>query len=116
MTTWEQVAACWKEKNDPDDFDCDVLAEVLPSAKDAAGQAARKVIWKAMDSNGNKYVSLAEYDGWFNQHTMAYEGKCGFKPDAGKATIFSYARPALIRAFIFSMKGWGSDRACAPLM
>ena len=99
MTTWEQVAACWKESDDPDDFDVAVLEEVLPGGKDDASKERRQAIWKAMDNNGNRFVSLAEYDGWFNQHTMAYEGSKGFKPDAGKASIFTYARPCLIRAF-----------------
>ena len=36
MTTWEQVAACWKESDDPDDFDVAVLEEVLPGGKDDA--------------------------------------------------------------------------------
>ena len=86
MTTWEQVAACWKESDDPDDFDVAVLEEVLPGGKDDASKERRQAIWKAMDNNGNRFVSLAEYDGWFNQHTMAYEGSKGFKPDAGKAS------------------------------
>ena len=82
MTTWPQVASCWKESDDPEDFDAAVLAEFLPSGKDEAAQKRRGEIWKAMDSNGNKYVSLAEYDGWFNQHCIAFEGKAGAKPVA----------------------------------
>ena len=108
MTTWEQVAACWKESDDPDDFDVAVLEEVLPGGKDDASKERRQAIWKAMDNNGNRFVSLAEYDGWFNQHTMAYEGSKGFKPDAGKASIFTYARPCLIRAFNLA-NGVGAD-------
>ena len=54
MTTWEQVAACWKESDDPDDFDVAVLEEVLPGGKDDASKERRQAIWKAMDNNGNR--------------------------------------------------------------
>ena len=98
MTSWAQVAKCWKVDNG-DDFDAKALELYFPAAKDHEGAEARKAIWKAMDNNNNKYVSLAEYDGWFNQHTGRLETKAGRKPVAGKSTIFTYARPVLIRAF-----------------
>ena len=50
-----------------DDFDAKALELYFPAAKDHEGAEARKAIWKSMDNNNNKYVSLAEYDGWFNQ-------------------------------------------------
>ena len=66
MTSWAQVAKCWKVENG-DDFDAKALELYFPAAKDHEGAEARKAIWKSMDNNNNKYVSLAEYDGWFNQ-------------------------------------------------
>ena len=66
MTSWAQVAKCWKVDNG-DDFDAKALELYFPAAKDHEGAEARKAIWKSMDNNNNKYVSLAEYDGWFNQ-------------------------------------------------
>ena len=29
MTTWTQVAPCWKESDDPDDFDQDLFDSIL---------------------------------------------------------------------------------------
>ena len=66
MTSWAQVSKCWKVDNG-DDFDAKALELYFPAAKDHEGAEARKAIWKSMDNNNNKYVSLAEYDGWFNQ-------------------------------------------------
>ena len=66
MTSWAQVSQCWKV-DDGDDFDAKALELYFPAAKDHEGAEARKAIWKSMDNNNNKYVSLAEYDGWFNQ-------------------------------------------------
>ena len=66
MTSWAQVSKCWKV-DDGDDFDAKALELYFPAAKDHEGAEARKAIWKSMDNNNNKYVSLAEYDGWFNQ-------------------------------------------------
>ena len=60
------MAKCWKA-DDGDDFDAKALELYFPAAKDHEGAEARKAIWKSMDNNNNKYVSLAEYDGWFNQ-------------------------------------------------
>ena len=99
MTTWATVNQCWKSAADAADFDVAALETYFPAAKDDAGQEARKAIWRAMDNNGNRYVSLAEYDGWFNQHTIKEESKRGSRPVGGKSTLFTYARPALIRAF-----------------
>ena len=66
MTSWAQVSKCWKVDNG-DDFDAKALELYFPASKDHEGAEARKAIWKSMDNNNNKYVSLAEYDGWFNQ-------------------------------------------------
>ena len=66
MTSWAQVSQCWKV-DDGDDFDAKALELYFPASKDHEGAEARKAIWKSMDNNNNKYVSLAEYDGWFNQ-------------------------------------------------
>ena len=66
MTSWAQVSKCWKV-DDGDDFDAKALELYFPASKDHEGAEARKAIWKSMDNNNNKYVSLAEYDGWFNQ-------------------------------------------------
>ena len=84
MTSWAQVAKCWKVDNG-DDFDAKALELYFPASKDHEGAEARKAIWKAMDNNGNKYVSLGECThGWFNQHTGQLETKAGRKPVAGK--------------------------------
>ena len=96
MTSWPQVSKCWKVDNG-DDFDAKALELYFPASKDHEGAEARKAIWKAMDNNGNKYVSLAEYDGC-SQHTGRLEAKAGRKP-VPVSTIFTYARPVLIRAF-----------------
>ena len=37
-----------------------------------------------MDNNGNKYVSLAEYGGWFNQHTGQLERR---RPAASRLPV-----------------------------
>ena len=62
MTSWPQVAKCWKVDNG-DDFDAKALELYFPASKDHEGAEARKAIWKAMDNNGNKYVSLASTTG-----------------------------------------------------
>ena len=45
---------------------------------------------------GRRYVSLAEFDSWFNQHTGRVEGG---RLKNGRSALYRYARKALIRAF-----------------
>jgi hypothetical protein len=45
-------------------------------------------------------VSLAEFDSWFNAHTIAAETAAGVGPHPGaRSFVFKYGRPCLIRAF-----------------
>jgi len=70
----------------------------------------RVQLWKELDNNGNSFVSLAEFDSWFNNYTKRYEDanrKKGSAPaqplrDPNKSTIYGYARPCLIRAFVLA--------------
>ena len=97
MTLWSHVAACWKAP-DGTRFDKGVLESLFPA--DVSAKDRRHAIFQAMDGNGNQYVSLAEFDDWFNRATCAYEKKVAhLKPVDGKSTLFPYARPSLIRAF-----------------
>jgi hypothetical protein len=96
MTLWSSVADCWKD-GDKMQFDAGVLESVFPADHDQ--KQKRGDIFKAMDGNGNGYVSLAEFDDWFNRATCARERLHGLKPVEGKSTLFPYARPSLIRAF-----------------
>ncbi|KAJ1452514.1 hypothetical protein M885DRAFT_526878 [Pelagophyceae sp. CCMP2097] len=104
MTTWPQVAACWKSA-DGGRFDGGVLEKCFPAAP--ASKAFRVPIWHAMDSSGTGVVSLAKFDEWFLRATLNLERKHGVKPVDGKSTVFVYVRPALIRAFALA-------RGCAP--
>lgn len=91
MTTWGSVSSVWKEG---DHFSPSALEEWFPASPSA--KEKRKELWRVLDSNGNGYVSLAEYDAWFNTRTLAAEkGRI-------KSSLFVYARPALIRAFLLA--------------
>ena len=102
MTSWAQVSQCWKV-DDGDDFDAKALELYFPAAKDHEGAEARKAIWKSMDNNNNKYVSLAEYDGWFNQSgsrrptsvpSLQYDSSPGMMDVGGFFLIFEAVRTA----------------------
>ena len=59
-----------------------------------------QALWSALDYNGNGFVSLAEFDSWFNAHTIAAETAAGAGPHPGaRSFVFKYGRPCLIRAF-----------------
>ena len=49
-------------QSDYKDFDWEGLIQRLPIKKTAEDRAKRREIWKAIDMNGNGYVSLAEFD------------------------------------------------------
>ena len=82
MTLWSSVADCWKD-GDKMQFDAGVLESVFPADHDQ--KQKRSDIFKAMDGNGNGYVSLAEFDDWFNRATCARERLHGLKPVEGKS-------------------------------
>ena len=94
MTTWESVLPLWKKGSN---FDRDALEASFPC--DPKAKSVRAELWRGLDGNGNGYVSLAEFDGWFNKVTMGVEAKKAKRVGVKKSTIFTYARPALIRAF-----------------
>mmetsp|Transcript_12638 Transcript_12638/g.18952 ORF Transcript_12638/g.18952 Transcript_12638/m.18952 type:complete len:231 (+) Transcript_12638:37-729(+) len=94
---WDEfVPKCWK---DGTNFDREVLEKVFPGRMGDVGVKERSALWRALDNNGNKQVSLAEYDEFFKQRTGIYERKHGFKLENGKSRIYLYARPCLMRAF-----------------
>ncbi|KAJ1454088.1 hypothetical protein M885DRAFT_618336 [Pelagophyceae sp. CCMP2097] len=88
---WDDVAKRWKDE-DGSNFSKLVLEQTFPGKRET--QPARLKLWRELDGNGNGYVSLAEFDGWFNRHTLGIE-----KVRGQKSSIYAYARPALIRAF-----------------
>ncbi|KAJ8605825.1 hypothetical protein CTAYLR_000595 [Chrysophaeum taylorii] len=90
MTTWESVARLWKDE-EGSNFSRTALEEWFPA--DPSKKEQRAELWKGLDGNGNGYVSLAEYDGWFNARTLQAEKR------RLKSSLFVYARPALVRAF-----------------
>ena len=49
-------------QNDYKNYDWAALLEKLPVKKNAEERAKRRSLWKAMDMNGNGYLSLAEFD------------------------------------------------------
>ena len=49
-------------QSDFKNFDWDGLIKKLPIKKTEADRAERRKLWKAIDMNGNGYVSLAEFD------------------------------------------------------
>lgn len=89
---FDKVPDLWKKG---DIFDKAKLEETFPGDKGSA--KVRAGLWKDLDNNGNGYVSLAEFDGWFNKTTLAIEKPKGEGSD--KSEIYRYARPCLIRAF-----------------
>lgn len=93
---WESVPDLWKDA-DKANFDKGALEKAFPTAK--ASGAARDEAWSELDFNGNGYVSLAEFDKWFNERTIRTEGAGGATVEGTKSELFRYGRPALIRAF-----------------
>ena len=49
-------------QNDYKNYDWAALLEKLPVKKNTEERAKRRSLWKAMDMNGNGYLSLAEFD------------------------------------------------------
>ena len=49
-------------QSDYNNFDWEQFLSKLPIEKTAASRAKRRELWKAIDANGNGYVSLAEFD------------------------------------------------------
>ena len=49
-------------QNDYKNYDWAALLEKLPVKKTSEERAKRRTLWKAMDMNGNGYLSLAEFD------------------------------------------------------
>ena len=49
-------------QSDYKDFDWDGFLKSLPIKKTVEDRAKRKKMWKAIDMNGNGYLSLAEFD------------------------------------------------------
>ena len=49
-------------QNDFKNFDWETLIKKLPIEKTAESRAKRRELWKAMDMNGNGFLSLAEFD------------------------------------------------------
>ncbi len=49
-------------QNDYKNYDWAALLEKLPVKKNSEERAKRRSLWKAMDMNGNGYLSLAEFD------------------------------------------------------
>lgn len=98
--SWGSVPDLWKDDAKAN-FSKEKLEEVFPGQKSAGSK--RNKLWRELDNNGNGYVSLAEFDGWFNQTSLAVEGAAGVnkgeKDGKNKSELFRYARPALIRAF-----------------
>jgi hypothetical protein len=88
---WERVPRMWKDA-DGSNFDRAALEKFFPAHR--AQRSERRSIWRAMDSHRNGYVSLAEYDKWFNEQTLGAERARG-----KKSAIYLYAKHGLIRAF-----------------
>lgn len=96
MTAWQSVLPLWKD-DDGSNFSRDALESWFPA--DPTKKPERKELWKSLDGNANGFVSLAEFDGWFNNRTLTAEAKLAGRKGEKKSTLFVYARPALIRAF-----------------
>jgi hypothetical protein len=88
---WQRVHPRWKD-DDGSNFDRRVLEKFFPAHR--AQRSERRSIWRALDPNRNGYVSLAEFDKWFNEHTLRAERARG-----KKSAVYLYAKHGLIRAF-----------------
>jgi hypothetical protein len=88
---WQRVHPMWKD-DDGSNFDRRVLEKFFPAHR--AQRSERRSIWRALDPNRNGYVSLAEFDKWFNEHTLRAERARG-----KKSAVYLYAKHGLIRAF-----------------
>ena len=81
----------WKD-DDGSNFDKNVLEKFFPAHRSKRSQ--RREIWRAMDDHRNGYVSLAEFDKWFNVYTLRAERTRG-----EKSAVYLFAKHGLIRAF-----------------
>jgi hypothetical protein len=88
---WDRVASMWKD-DDGSNFERKTLEKLFPAHR--SKRSERRSIWKAMDSHRNGYVSLADFDKWFNEHTLRVERSPG-----KKSAVYLYAKHGLIRAF-----------------
>merc|ERR1719171_316735 len=85
-------AMAMSEDADGSNFDKNVLEKFFPAHRSKRSQ--RREIWRAMDDHRNGYVSLAEFDKWFNVYTLRAERTRG-----EKSAIYLFAKHGLIRAF-----------------
>merc|ERR1711904_206532 len=67
---WESVDPLWKAGGSVS-FDPKTLEKAFPTQ--AKEKEKRVQLWKELDNNGNSFVSLAEFDSWFNNYTKRYE-------------------------------------------
>ena len=105
------VPSVWKD-SEGINFDRAKLEEVFPGARTA--RSARNGLWSSLDYNGNSFVSLAEFDSWFNQHTISVEGAVGASAVDGKSALYAYSRPCLIRAFNLANGVSGKTHSSVP--
>lgn len=94
--SWDTVPDIFKSA-DKNTFDKDKLEEHLPAQP--ADEKQREELWNVLDNNGNGSVSLAEFDGWFNQHFGAAESAAGLELANNASKTWIYTKPVLIRAF-----------------
>jgi hypothetical protein len=74
------------------------VSNFAPLAQPGDGaEAARKQTWLAVDPNGNKLVSLAEFDGWIQKTLLLTATNEAEKDEAMR--LWKLYRPSYIRAF-----------------